>query len=242
MSETNIAIAETTGDLFEWQSGVATFRGLPVQQRCLRLAGRDFTIWSLQDAAQLLDHEEYAKPFIDADIAPYGLELWSVAVLLAEHVLQDEPGRGRSALDLGCGLGLTAIAATVHGWKVLAADHEPTSLRFASYNADYNGVSVSEFTPFDWNHPPADLRVDRVFAADVLYQRVDHVPILRCLAVALARDGMAWIADPNRPVADGFSELAAEHGWSVEIRSGVAPNFFSGPPIQGRIFQLRRKT
>lgn len=228
--------------LFEYRDAVPYFRELRVHQRKLEIAGRSVSIVSLHDAAELLDHAEYARPFLERDIAPYGLELWPVAVMLAERILTGEPGEGRPALDLGCGIGLSAIAATLSGWRVLAGDHEPTSLRFARFNAEANGVKVDSFEHFDWHHPPADRRFARVFAADILYQRVDHLPILTCLSAVLETGGTALIADPNRGVADRFADLARQQDWDVVVESGMAPNFFGSKPIDGRLFRLSRPT
>lgn len=232
--------ATAADELFEFREGVPYFRGLRVHLRELAIGGRTFEIASLHDAAELLDHPEYAKPFLERDIAPYGLELWPVAVMLAERILTGEPGAGREVLDLGCGLGLTSMAATLAGWRVTAADHEPTSLRFAQSNAERNGIEVASFEYFDWNQPPPDRKFARVLAADVLYQRVDHVPILKCLSTVLDRDGLVMIADPKRGVADKFADLAREHGWQVEVQPGEAPNFFGPKAIDGRIFCLGR--
>jgi len=231
----------TASPLFETREGSRTYRGLRVHVRELSIAGHAFRIASLNDAAELLDHPDYAQPFLERDIAPYGLELWPISVLLAEQILTGEDGAEREALDLGCGLGLTAMAATLRGWRVFAGDHEPTSLRFARFNAEQNGVEVAAFEHFDWHQPSCDARFARVFAADVLYQKVDHAPILKCLAAVLSSDGIAMLADPCRGVADRFGELASEAGWSVEARIGHAPNFFGEKPIDGRIFLLRRR-
>ena len=233
-------MTETSETLFEYRDGVPFFRELRVLVRELTIGERRFEVASLNDAAELLDHAEYAKPFLERDIAPYGLELWPVAVMLAEKILAGEAGDGREALDLGCGLGLTSIAATLAGWRVTAGDHEPTSLEFARNNAARNGVAVSSFEYFDWHQPPADRKFARVFAADVLYQRVDHVPILKCLEAVLDREGLVMIADPNRGVADKFADLARESGWHVQIEPGEAPNFFGPKAIEGRVFLLRK--
>ncbi len=233
-------MTSVTEPLFEYRDGQPYFRELRVHLRELEIAGSLLRIASLYDAAELLDHDEYARPFLERDIAPYGLELWPVAVLLAECILKSEPGEGRPVLDLGCGLGLTAMAATLRGWRVLAGDHEPTSLRFARFNAEANGIRVDSFEHFDWHHPPTDRKFERVFAADVLYQRVDHVPILKCLETVLAPDGKTLLADPHRGVADRFTDLARDYGWDVALLDGQAPNFFGPKPISGRMFGLTR--
>jgi len=239
--------------LFEWIDGRAYFRGLPVERHVVTLAGKDssstpwvFEIAGVKDAADLLDQPDFAKRFVEDDLAPYGLELWPAARMLAEHVVRGEPGAGRSAIELGCGLALVSVAAALSGWRILATDNDQTSLRFAEYNAGKNNAEIVGFELLDWNHPREAVlpllqgrRFDRVFAADVLYQLVDHAPILRCIDQLLAPDGVAVVADPNRGVADRFETTARDHGFIVEIEPASATDRH-GKTVAGRVFALRR--
>lgn len=226
--------------MFEWHGGQARFRGAHVEFQTVRIGEQTFKMVGLKDAAELLDDPIFAKEFIEADRAPYGLELWPVSNVLAEHILRGEEGGGRPVLDLGCGLGMTAMAATLRGWKVMAADHDPGALLFAEHNALANGIRVDSFVLFDWHRPPSDRKFARVFGADILYQRTDQIPILKCLDAMLEPDGVAWIADPHRLSVDNFADLANQHGWSVELLGGATRNF-QERKIQGRIFVLRRQ-
>ena len=225
-------------DLFEWKEGMPFFRGLPVERRMVTVAGQTFDIACLDDAADLLDEPDYAKRFLEDDCAPYGLELWPAAIMLAEYILQHESHDGGRAIEIGCGLALVSMAAARVGWRVLATDNEPTSLRFARYNAGLNGAAIEAFESLDWRHPPSDRCFDRVFAADVLYQLVDHEPVLHCLRTLLATDGIALVADPNRGVADRFASLAESRGVAVEVIPTGAPGP-AGKRVEGRIFRMR---
>jgi len=231
--------------LFEWKNAVAYFHGLRVEERTVHIGGRALRIASLKDAAALLDEPDFARRFLEEDCAPYGLELWPAAIMLAAHIMRDEPGDRRLALDLGCGLGLVAMAAAVHGWRVVAADHEPTSLRFAEFNARANDVAIESFEPLDWRRPQAGRRFDRIFAADVLYQRTDHVPILRCLEALLGDGGVALLADPRRGVADGFDLLAVQNGFQVRVLPADtaehhrSPTSKGGGPVRLRVYSNR---
>ena len=142
-------------------------------------------------------------------------------------------------IELGTGLGLVSIAAVAKGWRVLASDHDPISLRFAAYNAAINDARIERFELLDWHQPPQLPRFDRVLAADVLYQLTDHKPILSCIDQLLAPDAVAVIADPNRGVADRFPSMAEEAGFQVDISRTSAPRP-EGEKVEGRIFTLRR--
>jgi ribosomal protein L11 methylase PrmA len=193
----------------------------------------------LKDAAELLDLPPFEKQFVEEDRLPYGLELWPASLMLAEAILCGERGDGRTALELGCGVGLVSIAATLAGWHVHATDHDPMALRFAQANAERNGVTVREFGRLDWRNPPEGRRYDRIFGADILYQLIDHEPILSCIGRLLAPDGTAMLADPCRGVADRVPELARQKRFHVEQREASAPNHL-GQEVIGRLFVLNR--
>ena len=224
-------------DLFDWKDGAPFYRGLPVERRVVTVAGQTFNLACLDDAADLLDEPDYAKRFLDEDRAPYGLELWPAAIMLAEYILQNDRSGGGQAIEIGCGLALVSMAASRAGWNVMATDNESTSLRFARYNAAQNDVRIDGYESLDWRNPAKERHFDRVFAADVLYQLVDHEPILCCLKVLLSPDGVALVADPNRGVADRFGAMAESHGFVVEVISAAATGP-AGKRVEGRIFRM----
>ncbi len=220
-------------------NGAWHYRGLKLETRRVEIAGSVYNIAALKDAADLLDEPDFAKEFIEHDRAPYGMELWPAAIMLAQFILTHDPGEGREALELGAGLGLVGLAATHAGWHVRVSDHESTSLQFAAYNARLNDVPISDYTLLDWHTPPPQPQYPRIFAADVLYQLVDHAPILKCLHALLENGGTAIISDPCRGVADGFEMLAQQSDFSIKTQKSQALNQ-QGETVCGRIFILTK--
>ncbi len=164
---------------------------------------------------------------------PYWVELWPAAVLLARFAARNpERVRGRSCLDAGCGLGLSALVAASMGGRVLAFDYEPEALAYARHNAALNrellgGNAAPLFAVMDWRRPAvAPGSVDLLLGADILYERRFFEPVAALLDHALAPDGEAWIADPERSVSAPAWERLAALGWSV-----TTP--FSGRVAQG---------
>lgn len=224
---------------FEWENGRPRFRKLPVITQKITIASTTYTVAALKDAADLLDDPDFARSFTEEDRAPYGLELWPSAIMLAEYIVRMGDGAGRSAIELGCGLGLVSMVASKMNWSVLATDREEYSLQFADYIATQNDVCVDQFETLNWHEPKLNQQFSWVFAADVLYQRVDHEPILKCLDVILNPDGIALISEPNRSVADQFASLAESHGFVVEVihtQCQLQPD----ETKKGRIFKLCR--
>lgn len=225
--------------LFERHNGLTCFRGLPLQRRLITIATDTFDLIALKDAAALLDDAEVVRECEKTDRLPYGFELWPAALMLAEYLYRSESGQGRRAIELGCGVGLVSMAAARTGWRVVASDCDPVPLQFAEFNATANAVEIESYQLLDWHKPQSAHRFSRVFAADVLYQRCDHTPILKCMDQLLDDDGIAVIADPNRRIADDFAPLVEANGFHAEVML-TAASLDNQPPIAGRLFVLRR--
>ncbi len=238
MIETRSDLHDGFTDAIEWHDGAPTFRGFPVEIRTIDVAGISLRIAAMQDATHLLDQPDCAKRFLDADVAPYGVELWPAAMMLAEYIARQKT-IPRSALEIGCGLGFVSVFAARHGWPIVAGDHEPSALIFARHNARLNNISSIDFTEFDWNQPPNGLQYDCILGADILYQLNNHAPIIRCLAALLDPAGEALISDPNRGVADRFPDSAIAAGFNVEVIPATTQNA-QGRRIDGRIFRVYR--
>jgi hypothetical protein len=67
----------------------------------------------------------------------------------------------------------------------------------------------------DWRQPPPLGPFDRILGADVLYERRNAPAVAAFLAGHLKPGADAWIADPGRPQASLFPDLAAQAGLEV---------------------------
>src|SRR5215208_198664 len=93
---------------------------------------------------------------------PYWAELWPSGVALAAKVARD-PGivRDRRVLELGCGLGVTAVAASRAGADLLVTDYSPEALALCALNAlDQAGV-LPKTLSVNWRDPGPTLQVTR---------------------------------------------------------------------------------
>ena len=78
--------------------------------------------------------------FGDDERLPYWVELWPATLALCGWRARQEL-RGRRCLDLGCGLGLSALQASSLGAQVVGMDFERDALRFAARNARIHAIS-----------------------------------------------------------------------------------------------------
>lgn len=151
------------------------------------------------DRAALLAAEDPAEP-------PYWAHLWSGAAVLAAAV----PRGARSALELGCGLGLPGLSAAWAGARVTFVDRIPAALAFVRASAAANGLGAVDLVAADVSAPALAARFDLVLAAELVYDRPAFKALARTLAGHLAPDGRALLTDAGRiDTRDFYAELHA---------------------------------
>lgn len=235
----------------------------PLAERLRRLRTEAEKIGDLMDGTVSLpwrgDNYQIAQPrdfggLLDAAAddpeqnMPYWAELWPSGVGLADAISYDpERVRGRRTLELGSGLGVTAIAALEAGAALTVADYAPEALLLCRYNALRNAGREPETLRINWRRPePALLEASGdgfpvVLAADVLYEGRDVAPLLALLDRVVAPGGLLWLAEPGRKVAERFLEAASAAGWRG--RTDRHPGPWPDPKDAGvvvRVHALRR--
>ena len=175
--------------------------------------GRD---WTLERAADMEALWESMTEFTEDERLPYWTELWPSSLVLADWLYQRrESLRGQPCLDLGCGIGLTALVAQWLGANVIGMDYEPEALRFARRNAEHNAVPQPLWTVMDWRKPAVKRRSLRfIWGGDIMYEQRFAAPVLDFLEYALAEGGAAWVAEPSRAVYDTFRSMLVNRRWA----------------------------
>lgn len=199
------------------------------------VAGRRVTIRKPYSTDALIDEEDFSRD----ERLPYWADLWPAARVLSDE-LAKESGAGRSCLELGCGLGLTTIAALIAGYEVTATDYYDDALAFTRANALRSVRRAPVTRLVDWRDLPDDLGTfDRVVAADVLYERAYGPLVASVLDRTLAAGGIATVADPGRIAAEVFVRACEALGLELtgmpvrELRDGTVTH-------RVRLLELRR--
>ncbi|NEX13842.1 MAG: methyltransferase type 12 [Prosthecochloris sp.] len=187
------------------------------------IGGVAFSFVSVRDSYALLDRIS-PEDFVKDEQMPYWAEIWPAAVTLSEFIVNDLDVRDKKIVEIGAGLGMTSVTAARMGADVLSTDYSGEALRFIRLNALKNNVSLNA-QQLDWRSVGCEERFDMLFAADVLYERVNLLPILNAVESLLKPDGYAYIADPRRRVAQQFLDLVLENGFSVK---SYARNYMRG--------------
>jgi len=186
-----------------------------------------FEIYLPQSSDALIDEDEFA---VDERL-PYWAEIWPSSVALVERIAR-EAGRGRQLLELGCGVGLAAIAAARAGFTVTATDYYDAALEFAKWNSQHNGQSLAATRLVDWRKLPDDLpRFDVVAASDVLYERPNAALVAAAFARTLKPGGLGLLADPQRQQAASFPDECRRQGLTVVRQTGVGVSYGPRPQV-----------
>lgn len=173
-----------------------------------------FSILKPANSDDLIREEDFVKD----ERLPYWADVWPSSIILAGKLLELK-GRGKTALELGCGVGLSTLAATSAGFDVLSTDYYEDALDVTRANVFRNLATIARTRMVDWRHFPEDLGTfDLVFASDVLYETeyAELLPVL--LRRLLVPGGIALIADPGRVAAPVFVEACAAHGLAIRLK------------------------
>jgi predicted nicotinamide N-methyase len=180
-------------------------------EHVVALPGRELALLAPRDRDALLSEEAFAHE----EFLPYWAELWPSALALA-RVVARRPLTGRRVVELGCGLGLPAIAAALAGGRVLATDWSTESVAMTARNAERNGAPLTTRV-FRWDAPPEPLGPPwpLVLASDVLYEARNGEQLLELLPRLTAASGEVWLSDPGRATAPPFLAAAAAM-WRID--------------------------
>lgn len=167
--------------------------------------------------------EEVFAAYLDRE-DPFWSELWPSAQALARHCfgLRRLPLQ-EPVLDLGTGLGLTALALAACGLRVTASDASAACLALVERSARLNGLEALVETQLHSWGAPLPQRFGSAVGADLLYGDSEHANLRVSLCQAVAPGGMIWLADPDRPPSRRFFEQLPAT-WQVVSQ-----------PLEGRI-------
>jgi predicted nicotinamide N-methyase len=185
----------------------------------------------------------------DQEFMPYWTEIWPAGVILGGAILREaDLFQGQRVLELGPGVGVTAVAAMHAGAELTVIDYAPGSLALTALNAlDQVGTEPRTLL-VNWRNPTREFRAAigdgfaMVIAADVLYEDEDVKPLADLLERILAPGGEVWIAEPGRDAAEKLLKLLRRRGWGGETEECASsrpdPNYSTFDVV--KIHRLRR--
>jgi predicted nicotinamide N-methyase len=164
------------------------------------------------------------------DHMPYWAEIWPSGIVLAGVVARErDVFQGKRVLELGPGVGVTAVAAMQAGADLVIADYDRGSLAMCALNALDQVGSEPEAIFVNWRKPTQEFMAAArdgyaiILAADVLYETKDVKPLVKLVDRILASEGELWLAHPGRDAAERLVEEFRKRGWSDEREECAAP-------------------
>lgn len=167
-----------------------------------RFGTRRVRVLQVRDLEDWIDRDALLRD--DTPEPPYWALVWTGARSLANYIEEHIACADRSVLDLGCGLGLTGIVASLKGGRVTFADHEPQALAFARANAELNGCCGYRTQQLDFSHDSLAQRFSLILGAELVYDRSLFSVLIDFLLRHLTPDGSALLADAHRTNTDEF--------------------------------------
>ena len=216
-----------------------TFRGYAVRREYWTIGPETFEFCWPADMDVLLDDPRTEQRYQADGYMPYWAQPWPGAILLAEAIMRGEPGRGRPAIEIGCGVGIASVLAARMGWAVTATDYDEDALAYARLNAERNAVTLAGTEIIDFRVPLPEPAYDLVLASDLLYEKRNCEPVAHWIASALRPEGLAMLSDPYRTAAESFADHARDAGLTLRMER-VESRAPAGLHHRGRIWYVTR--
>jgi predicted nicotinamide N-methyase len=197
------------------------------------------------DSDKLMDHPDIREANRVDDYMPYWTDIWPASRMMAKAILREswenfplKTSDKIEALEIGCGLGLAGLAALAKGLRVIFSDYDQTALKFVADNARLNGFYDFRTLAIDWRHPPQDLKVPVIFAADLMYEIRNVEPILNLIKQVLLPGGTAFITDQDRTPASILRERMGQMGfkYTKELMRAGEPG---GIRVKGTLYRVQ---
>lgn len=178
------------------------------------------------------DHEDVKDERI-----PYWADLWPSAIGMSEYLLkQSWDWKGKKVLELGCGLGLSGVAAGFLGGDVLMTDYLPAPLKLAELNWRINHDAAPQCQILDWRNPDPAMASDILLASDVAYEARSFEPLIAAFKTLLKPSGKIILSEPGRQLAKTFTDSFEQAGFQAEV--SVIPVEYRGMITKVRVYEM----
>ena len=169
----------------------------------LKIGTQTLKILQFEDLGQYIidkvEREEVA--FLDL---PFWAKVWEASYLLAHFLGSQPPVANQRILEIGAGIGVIGLYASLCGHRVTITDNNEDALLFARANALLNDCDDVDIRTLDWRWPEQQTRYDLIVGAEVVYDRESYDILIRFLRRMLNPDGVAYLAKNESREANAF--------------------------------------
>ncbi len=182
-----------------------------------KLGDKLFVVEAIRDLDEAIDMlceslsaDEAQDPFAP-DLCPYFGIFWHASEALGVF-LNDHPElvKGKSVLELGCGLGFPSMVASHLGGDVLATDFHPMVEEYLARNCEHSQVTC-RYQRLNWREDGLR-KFDVVMGSDVLYESQHPLDVAKALLKFVKPGGKILLSDPGRNYLPKFLAAMKETG------------------------------
>ncbi len=161
-------------------------------------------LYALADPTASIDAEALLREAVTPD-PPYWALVWTGAQAIAAVVSNLELPPGARVIDLGCGLGLSGLAAARRGARVVFGDYLEAPVAFVRATLARLGLDRCEARMVDFTRTDEDPGLyDLILAADIVYDPAHYRPLAEWLDRHLAPGGTILLTESLRADAQVF--------------------------------------
>jgi predicted nicotinamide N-methyase len=193
----------------------------------IRVGSKNLLLTSLSNVEQEIDRvfhwlESVGRPADEIEnLAPYFGVVWPAALALSGFI--DQPSwreklRGKSVLEIGCGLAVPSMISAINGANVVCSDSHPDVPRFLKRNVDQIEGAVTLTYIEHQTLVKQTKTYDLVIASDVLYESKLVKAFADAMDLLVASNGCCVMADPGRPYIQAFANEMTSRGWVHELQ------------------------
>lgn len=170
----------------------------------LRLGTREMQI------LQMEDFEDYIEDLVEnTNVGPMDLpfwaKLWDTSLILAYFLGKQPIIPWQRMLEIGAGVGVVGLYASLCGHNVTITDVDEDALLFSNANVLLNNASA-QVRKLNWNSPDISDRYEVIFGSEVIYDRKSYPLLVAFLRRALAPNGTIFLAKSTSMYALAFFE------------------------------------
>lgn len=170
----------------------------------LRMAGKVLQVLQIEDFESYIEELVETKPVGVLDL-PYWAKLWESSFILAYFLGKQPVVPWQRMLEIGAGMGIVGLYASLCGHNVTITDIEEDALQFAKANVLLND-SKAKVRKLDWNTPEIEEPYEVIFGSEVIYDRKTYPLLVDFLRRALAPNGTIFLAKHSTLHAPAFFE------------------------------------
>lgn len=152
------------------------------------------------------------EPFIDSDFPmnnfPLWAKVWPSALVLADYMAVQPANTGKKILEIGAGLGIAGLSASMFGHNVTISESDTHAVEFIKANAFINDCREVTVISMDWNCPPTSTQYDQIIGSEVIFRKEDFGPIQKLFKSILKPDGeVILVSEIRKPVIEFYQDM-----------------------------------